>query len=328
MDFARVNQIVAHDSCPDGLASALIVREVIPDAQVRFIQYNTEDHRNLAPAPGILFVDFSPFVPSQDGALDRNVLRAWAESGSLVMDHHKTAREIVEAFGPNGVFGDESAEPGVCGAVLAWRHVYCKLASRARQNSKKGQMVERFARLAGIRDTWVKNSPDWAEACRQASVLIFMPRERWLETRLQDHLVDWDDRYGWVGLVLEERHVRSVSKALSGAYRFTTERGTRVVVFEGTHTTSDAAEVEQDADLVVGFAGFQDREGYKIVFSTRTRGQFDCARFCKSLGGGGHTKAAGFSVLEPPVRHPIEILREKLQQYEHTSPQLVLGGLD
>ena len=105
-----VKTIVAHEKCPDGIAAALILKDVLPEARVIFCQYSTPEHETLAAEPGMLFADFSP---------PKARVQEFVDKGAVVLDHHKTAKDIVAAFGDNGVFGDEIAEPGVSGAVLA-----------------------------------------------------------------------------------------------------------------------------------------------------------------------------------------------------------------
>lgn len=317
METSSVQTIVSHDSCPDGLASSMIVREVLPNAEYKFVQHNTPDHKALQPQPGILFVDFSPFV-GVGKDLDQGLLKAWGESGSLILDHHKTARHVVEAFGENGRFGDEATEPGVCGATLAFRHIW-----KARSPDQDLTVtVGEFARLAGIRDTWVRNSPDWEEACKQASVLMFMPRDLWFKDSLANHLHGWNTKYNWVGNVLDERYKKSVEKAVRGGFRFASDLGTRVIIFDSLSLTSDACELLGDqVDLVMGYSTFVEAGEIKTIYSNRAHGPFNCSEFAKRNGGGGHTKAAGFSVsgiCDHPITRAIKLLN--LHEFDHQKP--------
>ena len=143
-----VRHIIAHDNCPDGVASAMILKQVLPDAKVSFVQYNTPEHESMAPEEHALFCDFSPATPE-----------GWVEKGAIVLDHHKTAKTVVEAFGELGVYADEAAEPGVCGALLAYREVWLQLAKE--QYEGEAEVVETFSTLAGIRDTWQKHDSRW-----------------------------------------------------------------------------------------------------------------------------------------------------------------------
>lgn len=133
---------------------------------------------------------------------------------------------------------------------------------------------------------------------------------------LDDHLANWGDKFEWIGEILEDRQKRSVEKSIKGGYRFTSERGTRVIVFESVSTTSDACEtLASEVDLVLGYSTFVENGTLKTVFSSRTRGSFNCAEFATRYGGGGHTKAAGFAV-SGLGSHPIVLAERLVNEYE------------
>jgi oligoribonuclease NrnB/cAMP/cGMP phosphodiesterase (DHH superfamily) len=306
-----VQTIISHANCADGTAAAMFLHDVLPAAKVIFLQYGTEAYRNLKAEPGMLFCDFSPHPETYQQFID---------AGALILDHHKTARGVVEAFGENGVFGDEETEPGVAGATLAYRHVWSPLRGQCTQAS----FANDFARLAGIRDTWQNQSPEWLAACAQGELLRFMGTERLLSVPFMKLSESWDRDFKWIGEVLLEQNVRSVRAVIKGAVRFTSDKGTRVVMFDSTKLSSDAAEaLGSEADLVIGFGYVQDdvTTQPKMIVSTRSHTIFDCAAFALRFGGGGHTKAAGFSVaIYQSSMNPYEIVRGLLESYE-------LGGL-
>lgn len=303
--LAAVKTIVTHKDCADGTASAILLHDALPEARVLFMQHNTPELAALKAEPGMLFCDFAP---------PRERAQEFVDAGTIVLDHHKTAKDVVAMFGKSAVFGDELDEPGVSGAVLAYRHVWRPLREQPREkpfgerdwNTETTMNAARFAELAGIRDTWQRDSPHWTEACEQAEMLRFFPWSEWAEffgNRCifvpMAGLLHERMRFG---RLLVAKHAERVDRALASAYRFTTGKGTNVVAFQGLDLTSDAAEKLGDGpDLVVGF-GFTvdhtgDRQTPRAIFSTRSHTAFDCAAFAKHFGGGGHTKAAGFSLL-------------------------------
>ena len=87
---------------------------------------------------------------------------------------------MVAQFGENGIFADEVTEKGVSGAVLAYREVYCAMWHGI-LTSGKSEGLKDFANLAGIYDTWVRDSPRWEEACDQVEALRFFPSELWFK---------------------------------------------------------------------------------------------------------------------------------------------------
>lgn len=307
--LANIRIILTHDSCADGTASAILLKDAFHgrDVQVRFLQHGSAELSELTAEPGMLFCDFSP---------PQDKVQSFIDAGAILLDHHRTAAQIVEAFGENGIFGDERDDGGSCGAVLAYRHVWKPL---------RGDLLiqELFCRnlatLAGIRDTWQRQDPRWEEACIQANVLNFIPNPRWLARSLTDLAAAWDREYKPIGEILWEKSQRQIHKALDNAYRFTTRRGTRVVMFDGLNASSDAAETLGDtADLVVGFMPSCSDGIPKYIWSTRSHTTFDCATLAQSFGGGGHTRAAGFNA---PIKiaeagNPYAFFEDLLETYE------------
>lgn len=207
-----VTRIVTHASCADGVASALILRDVLPGREIVFLQHGSHEARTLAATPGTLFCDFVP-------PCDR--IAEFVAAGAIVLDHHRGACDIVEAFGPLGVFADEATEPGVSGAVLAFREVWEPRYQAERQMFRHEGMIRKFAMLAGIRDTWQRNHQDWQDACAQAAELTFFPFEHW-ET-LHHAAVSCP---GDVGSTLLTKRDEDVTRALSQADRFTSRKQT------------------------------------------------------------------------------------------------------
>src|SRR5690606_28081532 len=168
-----VKTVVVHDNCADGLVSALLIQEALPNAEILFIQHGTEAHRTLEPTPNMLFCDFTPHPERVD---------EFAKVGTIVLDHHRTAKWVVERCG--GIFADENDEPGVSGAVLAYRHVYKPLVVDQHRtdpgDNHVHEFAERLATLTGIRDTWQNESPFWNDAIAQQSVLTAFPKEWWM----------------------------------------------------------------------------------------------------------------------------------------------------
>ena len=285
-----IRQIVCHrnaeSACPDGVASALLLREALPTAEVRFVHHG--ELVSLEARPGMLFCDIAP--PLERAA-------EFLKAGAVVLDHHRTAKEVVSLFVANGqgAFADEAEEPGVSGALLAHRHVYepmlCLLGKRSAEDRPYAFSARRFAELAGVRDTWQRKSRDWEEACSQAEALTFYPWAMWprgafdASQTLFRQMLD-------IGDVLRQQRLERSRSAILNGHRFTTLKGTRVLVVSTLDTSDIAEAVGAAADLVVGF-GYRRGE---IVLSTRSPASFDCAAFCRANGGGGHTRAAGCHV--------------------------------
>lgn len=311
-----VKHIVTHENCADGIASAIILKNILSDAKVTFLHYETDAHILLKPEEGMLFCDFSPH---------KNSVAAFKEAGALVLDHHKTQKGVVEAFGENGVFADEKAEPGVCGAVLAFREVWLPLHKQRMSDgvepaNRSGLLMKEFAEIAGVRDTWQRKDPRWLQACEQAEALTFWPVEEVL--RLASEPDEWRHKLG-LGPMLYKRRLQSAEKAIKNGVAFHTSKGRTVLVFEGLKQTSDAAELLGDKfDFVVGF-GFTPEHGFPyLTYSTRSHKGFDCSAFAQAHGGGGHTAAAGFKVqLIQADPQPYTLMQHLMGAYESVEDQ-------
>jgi oligoribonuclease NrnB/cAMP/cGMP phosphodiesterase (DHH superfamily) len=325
-----IKTIVTHADCPDGTASAIFLHDALPSARVVFIRPGTDEHRALPAEEGMLFCDISP----PEARADEFVM-----AGAFVLDHHKTARHVVERFGERGVFADEDVEPGVCGAVLAYREVWTPLRMFDYSDAFRA-FANEFAMLAGVRDTWQKTHPSWEAACHQALGLVSVPAEEWLKKSFTRFGVEWDTHLAltrhhtpevltWreVGRLLAKNDAKRIVRVIQDAEHFISEQGTRVILFEGISATSDAAEMlGSEADLVLGFKYIVERGARKLAVSTRSHTTFDCAAFARAHGGGGHTRAAGFAItLMDPDSDPYTRIEKLLNAYEERRADERLG---
>lgn len=291
-----IQHIVVHANCPDGMASAMILLDALPGRKVSFVQVG-KAIEELPAEPGMLFCDICPPASRAQEFVDLH---------SIVLDHHRANKDTVALFGERGFFADEAMQPGVSGAMLAYQHVWTRICIFGNRN--RADRVSRFARLAGVRDTWQRASPDWQAACDQASRLMFLTPNYLLGRPLNEILRDWETAPKVVGSMDEAIEVgrrAKIEDAIKNHFLFVTDAGLRVAVVPLTSVTSDVIDAMHDVDVVAGFKSIvEDRTDGRVyapkrvarlVWSLRSRGKFDCCAFTKALGGGGHTKAAGFS---------------------------------
>jgi hypothetical protein len=305
----KVKRIVVHTDA-DGVASAMILKDVLPHASVEYVQYDTKAHVEMKAEPGMIFCDFSPHHTRVDDFL---------KVEAIVLDHHDTTREVCAKFIERdlGAFGDMEKQPGVCGAWLAYVYVWRPSFPGTVRSAETIDIVENTAKLAGIRDTWQTQDSRWLEACEQASAMNFWDWERLVGSAPGD----WPELLGSIGKQAYANHLRKVRQALKGAYKFVTPRGWRVVVFQGYFAASDAADmVEGKADIICGFSTFfEDGEPY-VLFGLRSRNDdFHVGKMAEASapGGGGHAKASGFRkaiLLSDP--NPFCLFRDILIKYE------------
>lgn len=292
-------RLIVHANCADGIASAMIIRDVLPDIEVVEVQYGTEQHRTLTYRSGDIFCDISPHWAA-------SVIRE--EMGDVVvLDHHKNARDIVKLF-PRGVFADEEKEPGVSGAMLAYREVWQPLRDpRIRPLGHGPQFaslvivarkVGEFAVLAGMHDTWQRDDPQWEDACAQAAALRFFGLHHFI-----DHpsglrpFTHWE-REGALetGRLLYQKALETAKKQAEAVWVLDG------VAYLNSLDTNDVAEELRtsgsEAKMLAGFAFKTDPTTGEIqlVWSLRSIAPgVDVGTLAKVRGGGGHTRAAGFT---------------------------------
>lgn len=307
----KVSTIYCHanpDSfCPDGVASALLLRDALPEANVAFV--NHTQLAKLPPHRGALFCDITP------GA-------EWLGFGAIVLDHHRTAADIVRLFEGQGL-GVYADAPGVSGAPLAYEHVWLPMKFPDGEPAhRRHAIIKVFATRAGVRDTWQRHADDhesWRDACAQAAALTWWPWSKWP----RDFYVHGMNREAAAMLnlgyiLLDKREEETARMVECGMRLMSAVKSTRIVIVP-SRDTSDVAEAYGDtADLVIGFA-FDKPEGFlpRMILSTRSHTNFDCAAFCKAHGGGGHTRAAGITMsINPDDLNPYTFILDLVEGYE------------
>lgn len=311
-----VKTIVCHGpTCADGMASAMLLKDALydNDPEILFSQYGKQQAA-IEIKPNMLFCDFSP---------DKERLDDLVASGAIVLDHHKWTKDIVAAFGDNGVFADEKDDPGVSGAVLAFREVWLPLMGDVREGQTK--RAQEFAELAGVYDTWQTGDERWYQGrVQERAIRSFRPKE--LLSKQHPFCDDSDSMRWWdgkldIGKVLVDKLDAQVEGALKGAYRYNTSKGTRVIIFQDVSLTSMAAEVVDDAaDLIVGFSYKIEEDNQALMMiSTRSHTGYNCMEFAGQFGGGGHTAAAGFThtwEIKVGERDPYSVVKAFVQSHE------------
>lgn len=326
-EFKKTKTIVTHANCADGMMSAILLHDVLPSAEILFLTYNTKEHAELEAKPGMLFCDMTPPRARFQEFLSEDL-------GTIVLDHHVKAKDLVLAFGKRGFFADENEDPGISGAVLAhdliW-HPEQKLRMSLSDNGagflQRVAEITDVVELVGIYDTWQKYHSRWMEACYLTEVLRFFPWLHWRDqsccspTRYAptrgDPLDDGVPSFSWwweeqkrIGQTLLDRKASRLSKTSEGAARVMTTAKLRYMIVNDYYAANDVLEAHKDdIDLAIGFMHVPNQ----IRISLRSNGKFDCGSFATLHGGGGHTNASGCVITsDSPF---VDIIRA-IQRYE------------
>lgn len=287
----QVKQILYHQSCPDGTASAMICfaafNALSMAPEFKAVQYNTDELKRMEPLPGQLFVDITP---------PRDGWEKWKGTDVIVLDHHATSEHITKGLG--GVYGENDKYSG---ARLAYEHVMLPVASRVEWNTN-GKSVEfwnDFSKLAMVRDTWKDEHPAWDNACVQAYGLMALGSHEML-AQLRENRFD-------EGLItrLGERDLGRAKFVASKAARYEVPckklgRPAVISIINCTENRliSDACHdlLKSGTDVAVSyFMTFQDNS-VEMIVSLRTKEPW-AGKMAELMGGGGHAKASGFKVV-------------------------------
>jgi oligoribonuclease NrnB/cAMP/cGMP phosphodiesterase (DHH superfamily) len=304
----KVQKVIVHQDCSDGTASAIVLHSALPQAIIQFVQYGTKNHKELKAEPGLLFCDMSP--PPE---------RAEEFKGSLILDHHKYAKELVESLG--GIYANEDTEPGVSGAVLAYREVWLPIKSRIAGNEHSLYIQEqllRLSKLAGIYDTWQTSSPDWERARYLAEALKLYSWYSWsgLEEEYDPEFdKDLLEERLAVGELLVNRSDEFAQRAADEAYKCTLSTGHTLAIVQGTYIVNKASEFT-GCDMTIAFHFYIEDGQPNIRFSCRSRGTFDVGLLAKHYKGGGHVHAAGFRMYttKEPFSYTVQLVEDYLGQ--------------
>lgn len=299
----NVKKIVVHKYCHDGTSSAMIIKDVLHDAEVFFADHKDKEYLELPAEPGILFCDISP-PPER--------FQEFMDVGAIILDHHEKTKKEVLIFEEAGLGKFGESEEGVSGAVLAYNEVWLPLQDLAKTPKEK---VCRLSRLAGIRDTFQKDNFDW-ELCQiQTEAIAFFPYEHFFN----DHLCEITDEEMKIGSYIFERNKSSLQRAVNGAFTIYWNN-LKVAVIPGHRIISDAAEELRKKDFPITFAFQYAVSSYgnpQLRISTRSDGTFNCNQFASFYGGGGHIPAAGGIAIDVKDNslNPYSVILEMLNSH-------------
>lgn len=296
-----ITRIITHASCADGIISAAILHRVFPEASVEPVQYGTPARENLDITEGMVFVDMSPPLHLVDEAVAK---------GAYILDHHKGAKETVLKFGERGVFADEKEQPGVSGAVLAYRHVY-------RRTYDATFTLDNFVRLIGVYDTWQTTDEEWNHSRELSAAVRFFGQDYFLENP-----VAFSPELWVVGERLLEQNRGHVFQACANMVGFK-KKAINFGIYPDPHRVSsevgeECTRVRGTYDVTAGF-NYGQSTGTEVAlnFSLRSNDNFDVSALAKKYGGSGHTHAAGFTYMVDAMfaPNPYSMFRELVRQF-------------
>jgi oligoribonuclease NrnB/cAMP/cGMP phosphodiesterase (DHH superfamily) len=256
--------VLYHGNCYDGFGAAYAAWKKFGDKA----KYLAVTYGNPVPEmPGakeVYIVDFS---------YPRAIIEELAEKAPLtVLDHHKTAEaDLAPLIRPDGFEPRVVFDMNRSGALITWEYLHRTEAPRLIQHISD-------------RDLWQFKIPGSKEV---HAALVSTPFDFEVWDKLD---VDQLIRDGAGCIKFQSQLVKNI---VSGAWM------TRVGDFTvpTVNTASSWSEVGEalceaypDAPFAASFTVMKN----SVMWSLRSRGEFDVSAVAKKFGGGGHKNAAGF----------------------------------
>jgi oligoribonuclease NrnB/cAMP/cGMP phosphodiesterase (DHH superfamily) len=261
--------VLYHAECADGFGAAWAIWKRYPSARFLPVKHGEPPPSGLS-ALKVVMVDFS---------YPRPILEVLAADSKtfLILDHHITAQQALQGL-PYAYFDQQKS-----GAVLAWEWAHRSQAPW-------------LLRYIQDKDLW-----EWT-----------LPFSREVSAAIAAYPYDFHtwDRFDQERLIQEGtailRYERELVNKIAAHAVLVTFHGYRVPAVQSAVLTSQIG--EQLSDGYPFCIIWHDRNGRRYCsFRSREDG-VDVGSLAASLGGGGHTHAAGFSVpLGPDGMPPPEV---------------------
>lgn len=276
-----------HGGCPDGWAAAFIAKMKHPEAELIPLSYGEVDvERMIVESAGknVLMVDFA--LKTRE-AHDR--LAASAKS-FLVLDHHKSAKEVLEGAS-NAVFDMDRS-----GAGLTWDYLF----------GKNSEQLASFDGTHPPRPWWVNYTEDqdlWRfklPASRQVNAWLNIQErtpERW--TAINNREVTEPAEAARLGYAIQayvEYMTKAAVKDLQEGIWLIEGRNYKTGIVNNGHIgTSEVGEAVYGAGYDIALMWREDGRG-QIRFGLRST-TVDVGKLAAMFeGGGGHKNSAGFEL--------------------------------
>jgi len=275
--------VIYHSPCNDGFGAAYVAW--------KYCQINKLDEPEFWPVTHTDKLDIKALenqdVLMVDIAFGRETMVEIHDKASsfLCLDHHKTAQETLQDLD----FAEfDMTQSGV---MLAWKYFF------------PDKKMPEFLYWIGLRDLWLHKKQDNVNALLFTTAFepvykftywdLFFDSEQLIE----EHLQRGYDQYYKHNAAVEDLaksaqpakwgsvHIMSFHIAFDGWFKYVSDLG--------NFLTKD------DPELVAFMWHYREKEqDYKV--SLRSTG-FDVGTLAQTMGGGGHARAAGFTMKEMPT---------------------------
>lgn len=263
---------IYHGNCADGFGAAWVVRKRFGDGNVEFHAGVYQESPPDVTDRDVVMVDFSYKLEPMLGIIK-------AAHTVLVIDHHKTALEVLQELerGHSDLIFQYAFDLDRSGAGLTWDYYF--------HEQPRPALIDHIE----DRDLWRFKLPGTREI--QANVFSW-PYDFDVWDRLMAMSVDV---LRAEGAAIERKHFKDIEELVRVTKRRMKIGGYIVPVANLPYTlTSDAGNMMAEGQPFA--ACYMDTPEGR-VFSLRSRPEgLDVSEIAKQYGGGGHKNAAGFRV--------------------------------
>lgn len=279
----RPKILVTHTDL-DGVGCAVMYLKAFPNTNVYFTDYDKVNEllaellTSAHWASEIVITDMSP-TESMAELLHKR-------SNVSLIDHHPTAQYLMDKY------------PW---AVVDTAHSATKLVYTMLSNTHLMQDCESFMKLVDNYDTWGHGRGPTDEAKKLNSLLWTMGQERFLKrfVLITDPILSPTEEM--VITLEEERKAKYIADALPQVNQLTDTNGYNYGLIGAEQYSSqlgnDILKAYPDLEYVIMLNFLTDKA------SLRGRGNVHLGDMAKSLGGGGHAKAAGFPLDQSTLKY-------------------------
>lgn len=268
-----------HANCSDGIAAAWVVNQFVEGVVInRAVVYNREPDYNLVAGKHLYIVDFS-FPIDTLKELEEITLSL------TLIDHHETAQNRLKDFVPSKESTKILIDLNYCGATLVWKYF------------TDSDDFPWHLKLIQDHDLWIKECEDTNPFIEYIGLYGNNPKS-------YDKVINEVSKEE---ILLVGRHLYANKEKLASS---TARRSTlEVIEFDDQTFLVPVVSCPPELASLVGHKMCVERRapfsisyfdsGKSRHYSVRGAGEFNCAKFAESLGGGGHYNAAGFSTRRP-----------------------------
>lgn len=285
--------IIHHDKDLDGYSSGAICKKKYPNAKLIGYDYNQPIPWDQIPeGEPVIMIDVSlPMPDMYEMAKKSNWQMTWIDHHiSAINDYKAFVKTIANSSAPDYTeqnFLTPVLEVGIAACEIAWRYLFTNLA------------MPFSIEMLGKYDTWRNHNQDeWEndilpfqygmrQICNSAESFSLSLLENAMPQERENRILNCGKTILAYQKQINETACRKAFPA--------TFKGLRAICLNGGGFNSqvfDSVWDEEKYDVMMPF----QFDGKKWTFSIYTTKDIDCSVYAKSLGGGGHAKACGFTV--------------------------------